>query len=30
VRTRNEVRKEDGSVVMTYTPLRLLAGRAGG
>src|SRR4051794_29662144 len=30
VRTRNDVRKQDGSVVMTYTPLRLLAGRAGG
>jgi acyl dehydratase len=30
VRTKNEVRKQDGGVVMTYTPLRLLAGRAGG
>jgi acyl dehydratase len=30
VRTRNEVRKQDGSVVLIYTPLRLLAGRESG
>jgi acyl dehydratase len=27
VRTRNEVKKQDGSLVLTYTPLRLVARR---
>jgi hypothetical protein len=27
VRTRNRVVKQDGSVVMEYTPLRLVKGR---
>jgi acyl dehydratase len=30
VRTRNRVRKQDGSLVMTYTPLRMVKARSDG
>ncbi|WP_298214467.1 MaoC/PaaZ C-terminal domain-containing protein [Acidocella sp.] len=30
VRTRNNVVKQDGSVVLTYTPLRMIKARSGG
>ncbi len=30
VRTRNEVMKSDGTVLLTYTPLRMIRARAGG
>jgi|SRR5665213_3662692 len=30
VRTRNEVKRHDGTVLLTYTPLRLLKAHGGG
>ncbi len=30
VRTRNEVTRTDGTVLLTYTPLRMIKARAGG